>query len=273
MLTAPQKETPASLTAKEIRAITDSQVSGVRYYENGYAEVLRTGKLGGQVERGERAQIEEFSAKSRNKMLFTVCTTKVQFNSLITLTYGVEFPLGGNLVKAQFVKMLKRLKRYGIKEYVWYLEFQKRNAPHFHVMVDKKVTKGDGRLDWLGTSWGKVIGANGVKYSSLRDRTVRDQYSSVVKANSSPRAWEAVKSRDGAIRYMAKYALKTRQKDVPENYRNVGRFWGVSSGVRRERIDSLDLSMGGQDLRVWLGAVGHTTKDWDVVPKYLYGIN
>lgn len=256
----------------DLRSITDRQVVGATYYKNGYAEVMRSGVGGMGIEIGQKQQITEMTAKSRNKLLWTACTTSVVFNSMITLTYGTEFPLEGLAVKSHLSAIIKRLKRWGVKEYIWFLEFQKRTAPHFHVLVDYAPARRDGRLEWLGVSWAKVIGAGPELYSSLLDRKVRSHKDAVERSNTYAKSWEGVKTGDGAIRYLAKYALKTSQKTVPSSYRNVGRFWGVSRGVRENKVESLEMPLNGPELRVWLLSLGHTTKDWDVIPKYLYGM-
>jgi len=85
-------------------------------------------------------------------------------------------------------------------------------------------------------------------------------------------AWQAIRSEDGSIRYLSKYALKTYQKEVPVVYRNVGRFWGASRGVASRKIPSVKLEMSGADLRVWLASIDHTAREWDVVPKFLFGL-
>jgi hypothetical protein len=45
---------------------------------------------------------------------------------------------------------------------------------------------------------------------------------------------ERIRKPGGARRYTVKYAFKMEQKRVPVEYRNVGRFWGHSRGVKPE---------------------------------------
>jgi len=42
---------------------------------------------------------------------------------------------------------------------------------------------------------------------------------------------ERLRKQDGARRYAVKYAGKMKQKHVPKDFRNVGRFWGCSRAV------------------------------------------
>lgn len=256
----------------ELRSMTDRQVVGATYYQGGYAEIQRNGIGGAGGAGGRKQDITTLSAKSRNKLLFTACTTSVEFGSMITLTYGAQFPLDGVKVKSHLSKIVKRLKRWGIVDYIWFLEFQKRTAPHFHILVDYEPTGTDNRNCWLGRAWSEVIEASEVKYSSLLDRRVRSHKSAVTMSNSSDKSWEKVRTDKGAVRYLAKYALKTTQKTVPDTFRKVGRYWGTSKGVVENKVGSIEIPLTATDLRIWLNAVGHTTKDWDVIPKLLYGL-
>ena len=65
---------------------------------------------------------------------------------------------------------------------------------------------------------------------------------------------ERVRKPKGARNYAVKYAQKCRQKEVPENYENVGRFWGHSRGIEPKLIRSIQV-MGYEDaiycLRTW----------------------
>lgn len=45
---------------------------------------------------------------------------------------------------------------------------------------------------------------------------------------------ERLRSARGGAFYAVKYAMKMKQKAVPRDYRNVGRFWGNSRGVKPE---------------------------------------
>jgi hypothetical protein len=92
--------------------------------------------------------------------------------------------------------------------------------------------------------------------------------------------WEVIKKTDGAVRYVAKYAKKQKQKEVPEGYQNVGRFWGTSPDVKAVPVQTLEMTApeilrrmgldsvkfikgwgrGGMDLRRYL---------WDQAEKFL----
>lgn len=127
-------------------------------------------------------------------------------NGLVTLTYPGEFPWDGRLVKTHLSRMLKWLQRQGVEHYLWCLEFQKRGAPHFHIIVDYFVEK-----DLVSAQWYKIVGSGDERH--LRAGT----------------KCETVRSRGGLCHYMKQYIRKQGQKEVPEEYLSVGRFWGTDT--------------------------------------------
>jgi hypothetical protein len=42
------------------------------------------------------------------------------------------------------------------------------------------------------------------------------------------------------LMYVLKYATKMQQKDVPDGYENVGRFWSLFGGVKVESLQVLE---------------------------------
>jgi len=62
--------------------------------------------------------------------------------------------------------------------------------------------------------------------------------------------FERLRYKDGAARYVACYAKKMYQKEVPPCYRNVGRWWAASRGVAAEPVG--DASAGGDQRRAVL---------------------
>jgi hypothetical protein len=82
-----------------------------------------------------------------------------------------------------------------------------------------------------------------------------------------------IRDKDGAKRYVAKYAGKPHQKEVPEWYWDVGRFWGNSRGVKENR-EKPQIYMADEDtIREMLHEQGKGTAQWDVLPKYLWGFD
>jgi len=71
---------------------------------------------------------------------------------------------------------------------------------------------------------------------------------------------ERIRKPDGAIRYAAKYCSKKSQKVVPPGYKNVGRFWGCSRGIKP--LPYCDFEVDQSTLTVLLDA--------DEIPPYRY---
>jgi hypothetical protein len=140
----------------------------------------------------------------------TVRNTEASWASMACLSYPAEFPADGRLVKKHLRAFLEALKRrYGPRvAYLWFLEFQKRGAPHIHVLMGKEIAVD---REWLAATWFRIVGSNDPKH---------------YRVHCHNKQWQEVYSADGCERYVAKYAHKTFQKVVPEGFENVGRFWG-----------------------------------------------
>lgn len=250
----------------------DGLVRGVTVYSNGAAIVSRSGVAGKSSGGGKRGMITHLSTKARARLLFVAMATSVEFNSMITLTYPREFPANGQMVKGHLHGFLVYYKRRYAGSYLWFLEFQKRGAPHFHLLVTRNNVFGPDRR-WLAECWAKVIGLGEERrYCSLLDRRTHDMRMQVLRVNTHPSVWEQVRSAQGARRYVAKYATKTIQKDVPERYKQVGRFYGYSRDVK-DRVEPLgSFTAEAEGIRQLLLQEGHKVSEWDFLPKYLFGV-
>lgn len=246
----------------DIGRFANSGIVGIDCYDGGVIVVKRVGP-GSPGGCGSRGDITHLSSRARANMLFVVSTTKVKFNSMMTLTYGKSYPGDGKEVKCDLRRFLTRLRRaYGKPSYLWFLEFQKRGAPHFHILVDLVPRSAQDNV-WLGENWAKCMG----KWSELP----LEERRRVVAVHSHPKQWEAIREQQGALKYVAKYTLKTKQKSVPKKYGNVGRFWGCNKAVKSVRQDSASWLMDDKMLRALLAEEGHQTANWDMIPKHVFG--
>jgi hypothetical protein len=165
----------------------------------------------------ERGDVTEFSYKSRMRLAFIAANTDVIFDAMITLTYPKKYPSDGAAVKYHFKRLLQQVKRHaeGPISYLWFIEFQRRGAPHFHVLLcGLDVTQEN--KEWLSKTWYRIVDSQDRKHLLAGTRL------------------ERIRKKGGAARYAVKYAYKMRQKVVPEGYRDVGRFWGHSKDVKPE---------------------------------------
>lgn len=169
----------------------------------------------------KRGMITAFSTGSLKRMKHTARNIDLGASpGMITLTYPATYPTDGREVKRHWQRMQQWLKYRGISGF-WFLEFQERGAPHIHVFVDGWVPWRDLRKHWI-----KVIKPKPEEYE--------DAWAASTKV-------EEIRSPQNCLNsYATKYASKMEQKEVPESYHNVGRFWGCFGSVKP--AVTLDLS-------------------------------
>lgn len=121
-----------------------------------------------------------------------------------TLTYPGSYPHNGQAIKAHWRAFIERLRRIGWLEHgsiFWWVEFQARGAPHFHYLA----------TEWIGKHW--VAGA-------WADITEGDE-------RTCSRV-EAIRHPDRMGSYARKYMQKSEQKEIPKDFIDIGRMWGIS---------------------------------------------
>jgi hypothetical protein len=163
-----------------------------------------------------------FSRKSRIRLAFVAANTPIDFVTFTTLTYPAEYPTDGRVVKEHLDTFLQwQRKDQACPAYLWFLEFQRRGAPHIHILTNKPV------------HYTRKL------YAQLRFRVASNWYTIVGSEDYRHRvagtSVERVRKRDGGIRYALKYAFKMRQKKPPPEMLKVGRFWGCSRDVMPEQ--------------------------------------
>jgi hypothetical protein len=179
---------------------------------------------------GRRGAISELSDAARDRLANRAWSLTAEGHEpevMVTLTspanwrevYAAEGVSGGRLLKAHLEAFRKRLGRFlearGVVSWsaLWFLEFQQRGAPHVHVLVfgcklDEPVRRS--LRSWCGRAWSSVVGNP-----------------DLVELGKHRRAGTQVaRMKAKHFGYAVKYATKTEQKVVPEDFRDVGRFWG-----------------------------------------------
>ena len=194
-------------------------VIGIRIYRRDVV-VVRRGVMhpGRRATPPQRGNITMLSKKSRQRLAFIANNTRIAFRTMVTLTYPKEYTTDGKEVKKHLNTFLVWARRYFVSpSYLWFLEFQKRGAPHIHLLIDTPLSQDKAqRLNTyaeVSVKWYNTVGSGDDKHLLAGTRV------------------ERIRLPDGAARYCLKYAYKTKQKCVPEPYRNVGRFWGCSRDV------------------------------------------
>lgn len=173
-----------------------------------------------------RNEITWFSKASRRRLAFVAANTMVDFTTMITLTYPGEFSTDGDKCRRDRRAFLDWLRRETDGcEYLWFLEFQKRGAPHLHILTDQLYPRKrleEKALRWrVSSTWYRIVGSGDSRHLAAGCST------------------EKLRSARGGAFYAVKYAMKMKQKSVPRDYRNVGRFWGHSRKVKPQPQQTL----------------------------------
>lgn len=182
-----------------------------------------------------RGKIKDFSWRSCRRLKLVARNVASKMKVTIDLTYPENFPTDGAIVKKHVDTFSKRLRRLNIKN-LWVLEFQKRGAPHLHMMANGTVDK-----NLISKMWYEIVGSGDLKHL-VRGTKIR-------KIDDESRV----------VNYISSYMKKLSQKIVPKGFENVGRFWGYSSSLLTfsQRIVSgkyVDLSRKFRLLRRWYKA-------------------
>lgn len=248
-------------------------VSGLLVFRGDVAIVRRLGgSNGADLARGDRRPIVILSKKSRMRLAFIAMASPVRFQSIITLTYGSEFPIDGKTVKHQLRLFLNRLKADYGASYLWVIEFQRRGAPHFHIAVDYADPTAVDRA-WLAETWVESCGYGRLPYrQSGLDQPEYEQAVKMYRVHAHEKAWEPIREPDGANHYFVKYATKTYQKQVPSEYIDVGRFWGCSQDVTAGIAPEREITADEGTIRDTLEAIGNGAYNLDILPKVVFGV-
>lgn len=169
------------------------------------------GRKGG----GDRKAITDFSSASRRRLIRKISRLEASTAVFLTLTYPARFP-DGKTAKQNLRALLERLRRKFPKcSAIWRLEYQKRGAPHFHLMLfNFPFVPFEEFRRW----WSEVI----------------DKYVD----NELPRVrLEFIRSKRGIMFYVGKYMAKIpevlEESEADDSffsiitYLHAGRWWGV----------------------------------------------
>lgn len=226
---------------------------------------------------GARGKVSAFSRASRLRLLSYMHKIKPVRNfhaTFITLTYGQSFP-SPTTAKRHMDNFLKRFRRRWLySSGFWRFEFQKRGAPHFHLLLFGVpfIPK-----DVLAKWWFETIGTEYADYSS--------------GAALAPfTRIEAIRSHAHAARYVSKYVAKcddggfnflayltaTGEFIHPvtgEVSESIGRWWGVYNAIwlPKDIEETLVIAWGCRDVfynlrraagHLWKGRNNHAKSGW-----------
>ena len=180
--------------------------------------------------------LRAFHTSSRSRLLQAIASipwSAVGRKWFVTLSYPDVFPTDGKVCKEHLKAFRKRFeRRYGRPMVlVWKMEFQKRGAVHFHLLMPAPsglFLDGSGNKEsleqfreWVARSWGAVVApwvlANGGTGEDMEKHYRSHRHERTVMVSTSD-----------CSKYFA-YALREKQGQnrVPEGFDNPGRFWGI----------------------------------------------
>jgi len=239
-------------------------------YRGDVAVIKRGESSMASITRGDRKKITMLTKKARTRLAFIALATPIEFHSMITLTYGPTVPLDGEIVKHNLWTFLRQLRINYDCDYLWVIEFQRRGAPHFHLITTVPNISQIDRV-WMAATWLQCLGYGDLPFrdNGLDDDEV-EEGQKIWRVHTHRSAWENIREKDGGVHYMVKYATKTYQKVVPTAYQNVGRFWGCSYNVSRDIEPIHKITTEEIEVRTWLERIGNGAADAMILPKVIW---
>jgi hypothetical protein len=210
-----QSVSSGKLTREEYERVNNSDYIGTIYKSSGNLVIIKESvrAIPKQFIGCVRSSVTGFSHNASTRMRRYLRECCVEYTTMLTLTYPGFYPSNGKQVKEHLRRFLQELRREYIRQHYddgkhsafWFLEFQSRGAPHYHIFTNWSANK-----EWVSKRWYEIVGSDDIRH-----------------LHAGTRVETLVRGRAGTISYASKYAVKAEQKEVPENYENVGRFWGV----------------------------------------------
>lgn len=192
-----------------------------------YSDLSPGGAPGRAVGGGKRAEITEFSKASRRRLmrlLNSVDRDRAALPYFVTLTYHRNWPKDRGGRKRHLDAFRKRLERkLGRFPAVWRLEFQKRGAPHYHLLLflePGQVARefGQGRRELRREALSRLRCAVSWLWHEVAEPDSPEHFVAGTQVQEV-RSWRGVNA------YAAKYMAKLEKLDP--SAAPIGRFWGL----------------------------------------------
>lgn len=166
----------------------------------------------------ESDDIQSFSRDSRRRLIKKILRlerSRLSDGSFLTLTYHEDWTLDREDLQQDLGAFLQAMRRqYPDSVYIWRIEFQKRGAPHFHLMIWRAGGREGHDLQelaaWVKETWTRI---------SAQDSAAHAQHGTDTRRISS---WRE------AMGYVSKYVADTG-KEGEVDYS--GRRWGASQSL------------------------------------------
>jgi hypothetical protein len=197
----------------------------VQFYDGGSKiEVKRERYKIPQVGGGKRGRVRTFSHNSRRRLMRKVAELRRDEKPLfITLTYPSEYPTESKVYKEHLRRFgIYLQRRYPRAAFIWRLEFQKRGAPHYHLLAYNIKASGKKMITlraWIAQEWYHIVGSGDEKH--LRAGT------SVERLKSWRRVVGYVSKAVAKVSPSPEIASGELSKVEQATGEYVGRWWGV----------------------------------------------
>jgi len=183
----------------------------------------------------KRGEIKQFSWASRRRARLVIRNVSSYMRVEAGLTYPKQYAVSGEETKKHLHALMEWLRRRN-NSALWMLEFQKRGAPHYHLLLQMPIPK-----DELANAWYRIVGSKDPKHLK----------------HGTHIAW--IRSHAKTASYFSTYMTKVGQKQVPDNFTGVGRFWGYTKKLLRCQVrhingDQKSLLRLTRQVRKWYAA-------------------
>lgn len=219
-------------------------------------------------------EITGWSRRSRGRMVRVLCELDyaplfgdpTRLLGMVTLTYPGEWlsvAPNGKAAKKHVRAFLERYFRAWGERFVgvWKLEFQRRGAPHFHVLCRPPhgTAGGQSFRDWLSSTWADVV-----DHPDPIERMKHERAGTGIDWNeglrsSDPRRVAIYFTKHGA------FAAKEYQHCVPEAWQEPGQgpgrfwgYWGLSKATKGVEVTPATAVEAARIVRRWARAQGTT---------------
>lgn len=176
----------------------------------------------------DAGKIRSFSRRSRSRLNKKIATIrKSEIPCFVTLTYHEQYPTDFEEFKYHLHKLFANLhNKFPAFGAIWKLEFQKRGAPHYHLLVwgvSVEDLKG-----YIPVIWNKIAGYESTEHLAWHNGEL---------GHGNKHCVQEINSWNGVTSYAAKYFSK-----VDETLRS-GRIWGVRGHVPFSKILEFRVSL------------------------------
>lgn len=218
--------------------------------------------------------ITGWSRKSRARMVERLCTLDYKplfpagrLPAMLTLTYPGAWEVvapNGKVVKKHLKSLRLRWRRAWGEDLVcvWKLEFQRRGAPHFHLLVSPphgENNDGESFRTWVSRAWAEIVA-----------HPDPEEFGRHVRAGTGVDWNEGLRSTDPkrVAVYFTKhgaFAAKEYQHCVPEAWQTPGQgpgrfwgYWGLDVAATTVEVTPQDAIKASRTIRRWARAQGTT---------------